>query len=136
MRLPYWLLSLALASTGAQAGELVYRPINPSFGGDPLVGNYLLNKAQSQDNNEDPDAPDFGDFSPNQFKIEETVYESLDDAIQAAKDGESGSFSTIDSPNLRFQVESLGNGGYKLIITDRATGEITSVNIGGASPNF
>ncbi|SHE72386.1 coproporphyrinogen oxidase [Modicisalibacter ilicicola DSM 19980] len=136
MTLRYLLLPLALIAAGAQAGELIYQPINPSFGGDPLVGNYLLNKAQAQDDNEDPDARDFGDFSPNQFRIEDQVYESLDDAIEAAKNGETGSFSTIDSPDLRFQVESLGSGGYRLIITDRVTGEVTSINVGAASNNF
>ena len=133
MAVRYLLLPLALVAASAQAGELVYQPINPSFGGDPLVGNYLLNKAQAQDDNEDPDAPDFDDYSPNQFRIEEQIYGSLQEAIEAAKDG---NFSTIDSPDLRFQVESLGNGGYRLVITDRVTGEVTRINIGGASPNF
>ncbi|TMP81697.1 curli production assembly protein CsgF, partial [Pseudoalteromonas ruthenica] len=30
------------------ASELVYTPINPSFGGSPLNASMLLNKAQSQ----------------------------------------------------------------------------------------
>ena len=33
----------------ANAGELIYTPINPSFGGDPFMGSYLLGKAQAQD---------------------------------------------------------------------------------------
>ena len=135
MAVRYLLLPLALVAASAQAGELVYQPINPSFGGDPLVGNYLLNKAQAQDDNEDPDAPDFDDYSPNQFRIDDEIYKSLDDAIKDAQESD-GSFSTIDSPDLRFQVESLGNGGYRLVITDRVTGEVTRINIGGASPNF
>ena len=32
----------------AQATELVYEPINPSFGGNPLNGSFLLSKANSQ----------------------------------------------------------------------------------------
>lgn len=40
---------LALAITPwAQGTELVYKPINPSFGGNPLNGNFLLSKAQAQ----------------------------------------------------------------------------------------
>ncbi|AXT39205.1 curli production assembly protein CsgF [Alteromonas sp. BL110] len=31
-----------------QATELVYEPINPSFGGNPLNGSFLLSKANSQ----------------------------------------------------------------------------------------
>ena len=36
------------------ATELVYTPINPSFGGSPLNGNMLLNKAQSQNKHKAP----------------------------------------------------------------------------------
>jgi curli production assembly/transport component CsgF len=32
----------------APASELVYTPINPSFGGNPLNGSWLLNQAQAQ----------------------------------------------------------------------------------------
>jgi len=32
----------------ANASELVYKPINPSFGGNPLNGSFLLGKAQTQ----------------------------------------------------------------------------------------
>ena len=40
---------MTIAVTQAQAGNLIYQPINPSFGGDPFVGSYLLGKAQAQD---------------------------------------------------------------------------------------
>ncbi|WP_193059248.1 curli assembly protein CsgF, partial [Halomonas sp. 3A7M] len=43
-------------SVHAQSGDLIYKPINPSFGGDPFTGSYLLGKAQSQDTNTDPNA--------------------------------------------------------------------------------
>ncbi|CAM5384452.1 curli assembly protein CsgF [Eoetvoesiella caeni] len=36
-----------LAAGPAAAGQLVYTPVNPSFGGNPLNGSYLLQKAQS-----------------------------------------------------------------------------------------
>jgi len=40
---------LALTTTSwANASELVYKPINPSFGGNPLNGSFLLGKAQAQ----------------------------------------------------------------------------------------
>jgi hypothetical protein len=40
--------ALALAASAASASELVYRPINPSLGGDPLNGNWLLSQATAQ----------------------------------------------------------------------------------------
>lgn len=51
-------LILALATSlivsctsGAFASSLVYQPINPKFGGDPLNGSWLLSQGQSQTEN-------------------------------------------------------------------------------------
>lgn len=42
-------ISLAVClSTPASAGSLVYTPVNPSFGGNPLNGSWLLSQAQAQ----------------------------------------------------------------------------------------
>ncbi len=41
------ILGLSISSW-AQASELVYTPVNPSFGGNPLNGSFLLSKAQAQ----------------------------------------------------------------------------------------
>ncbi len=49
-----------LSSAGLQATELVYTPLNPSFGGNPLLGSYLLNKANAQnDHTEEGNEDDF-----------------------------------------------------------------------------
>lgn len=63
-------LALAgVAATGAagtaSSSELVYRPTNPTFGGDPLNGNWLLSQATAQsEGGGSPgftiDFPDFG----------------------------------------------------------------------------
>lgn len=42
------IIFLFFISTKLIASELVYTPINPSFGGSPLNASMLLNKAQSQ----------------------------------------------------------------------------------------
>jgi len=48
MKIRILLLASFIASQGANASELVYTPINPSFGGNPLNGSFLLGKAQAQ----------------------------------------------------------------------------------------
>jgi curli production assembly/transport component CsgF len=62
---------LALTAAGAMvspgpavADDLVYRPINPSFGGNPLNSSHLLNIANAQRTATARDAPDDddGDF--------------------------------------------------------------------------
>ena len=39
---------LALAASGAQAGNLIYQPVNPAFGGSPLNGTWLQSEATAQ----------------------------------------------------------------------------------------
>lgn len=58
-------VTIAAGSTGF-ASELVYRPINPSLGGDPLNGNWLLSQASAQGEGASSSGPgftiDFPDF--------------------------------------------------------------------------
>jgi len=51
--------ALALVSGSAMASQLIYTPVNPSFGGNPLNGSFLLNKAQAENNHQAP-LPDVG----------------------------------------------------------------------------
>ena len=41
-------MTLFVLTNAAQAGTLLYTPTNPSFGGNPLNGPFLLNEAQVQ----------------------------------------------------------------------------------------
>jgi curli production assembly/transport component CsgF len=58
--------AVMLVAGVANASQLVYRPTNPSFGGDPLNGNWLLSQASAQGEgaSQGPgfsiDFPDFG----------------------------------------------------------------------------
>ncbi|WP_299491234.1 curli assembly protein CsgF [uncultured Shewanella sp.] len=46
------------SSTALHATELVYTPLNPSFGGNPLIGSYLLNKANAQNDHTEQGSDD------------------------------------------------------------------------------
>jgi len=56
---------------GAVAGTLTYTPTNPSFGGSPLNGQFLLNQAQSQNHfnpsAQSPGGPGSQTLSPGQL---------------------------------------------------------------------
>lgn len=39
---------VASMTASAMAGQLVYQPTNPTFGGNPLNGSFLLSTAQTQ----------------------------------------------------------------------------------------
>jgi curli production assembly/transport component CsgF len=49
----------------AAAGQLTYRPINPSFGGDPFNSAHLLGIASANDRYKDPDAVDIDEVLDN-----------------------------------------------------------------------
>lgn len=58
---------LFIAAPQAGASEIVYRPINPAFGGDPFNGSFLLETARAQGKQAEikfPEIefPDFSDF--------------------------------------------------------------------------
>jgi curli production assembly/transport component CsgF len=50
---------IVLSATTAFAGQLVYTPTNPTFGGNPLNGSFLLQQAQTQGH-----GPQSGQASP------------------------------------------------------------------------
>lgn len=65
-----------IVSASAAAGELVYRPINPSFGGDPFNSSHLLQTADIQNKYKD-DGSDLDSL----FE-EESAAEKFADAMQ------------------------------------------------------
>ncbi|MGD0562710.1 MAG: curli assembly protein CsgF [Roseiarcus sp.] len=40
--------ALLMVSGAASAGNIIYTPVNPAFGGSPLNGSWLLSQAQAQ----------------------------------------------------------------------------------------
>ena len=62
------IVAIAAIAGAASASQLVYKPVNPSFGGDPLNGSWLLSQASAQgkaaEGSSSPgfsiDFPDFG----------------------------------------------------------------------------
>ena len=53
MRSNSWIILTAVALAvaapiAASASEMVYHPVNPTFGGNPLNGSFLLSQAQAQ----------------------------------------------------------------------------------------
>jgi curli production assembly/transport component CsgF len=125
---------LGLGSCGlVQATELVYTPINPSFGGNPLNGTWLLNNAQAQNDYDDPDLKDraalTGTSALERFssQLQSRLLGQLLDNIST---GNTGSLSTD-----AFIVNVLDDSGQLTIeVTDRATGEISEIKVNGLAP--
>lgn len=114
--------SLGLVSS-VQATELIYTPVNPSFGGNPLNGSFLLNKAQGQ--NDHQSASTEKDFV-TRFKesLERNIINSI---TRGVADGEITD-GVYDTGDFRIEVASTGNG-VMLTITNLASGEVTVIEM-------
>ncbi|MEX3772636.1 curli assembly protein CsgF [Pseudomonas sp. MYb118] len=115
------------------ATELVYTPINPSFGGNPLNGTWLLNNAQAQNDYDDPDLKKrtaaTGTSALERFssQLQSRLLGQLLDNIST---GNTGSLSTD-----AFIVNVVDDSGQLTIeVTDRATGEVSEIRVSGLAP--
>jgi len=132
----FWIsgLLIGLASAAAvQATELVYTPVNPSFGGNPLNGTWLLNNAQAQNDYDDPDLKSrstvAGTSALERFtsQLQSRLLGQLLDNIST---GNTGSLSTD-----AFIVNVVDDSGALTIeVTDRASGEVSEIQVNGLNP--
>ncbi len=133
-------LALALAFPAATAaGELVYQPVNPSFGGSPLNGPNLLNSANSQNKlTTDPNAQSlFGRTAQSQLdlfnqrlqslildRIATSLTSSLFDPLSGAlKPGR------VETSSFLIDIVDQNNGTLLITTTDKTTGASTSFQI-------
>ncbi|MGP9798584.1 curli assembly protein CsgF [Halomonas sp. 86] len=118
-----------LIASAASAGELIYRPLNPSFGGDPFMGSYLLSKAQSQDTNKDPDSRSIEPISSTERLIQNLESRLISQLISDVGSGDVGEGS-FDSGE--FSVVVRDEGGQLIVrVIDKVTGDVTNISVGG-----
>jgi curli production assembly/transport component CsgF len=125
---------LLAGACAAHATELVYTPVNPAFGGNPLNGAYLLNNAQAQNDYDDPDLKDrtsafTGTTALERFsnQLESRMLSQLLDNIS---NGSTGSMATD-----AFLIDVIDDSGALSIkVTDRASGEISIIEVSGLNP--
>ncbi|WP_372242571.1 curli assembly protein CsgF [Pseudomonas sp. C1C7] len=118
------------ASALVQATELVYTPVNPAFGGNPLNGTWLLNNAQAQNDYDDPDlknrATATGTSALERFSAQ-LQSRLLGQLLDNINNGNTGSLSTD-----AFIVNVVDDSGALTIeVTDRATGEVSEIKVNG-----
>ena len=120
---------MTIAVTQAQAGNLIYQPINPSFGGDPFVGSYLLGKAQAQDTTTDPNTRSVQSLSSKERLIQNLESRLISQLISDVSRGEvdEGSF---DSDEFGVVVSD-SSGQLVVRVVDKITGDVTEISVGG-----
>jgi curli production assembly/transport component CsgF len=126
LKMKWIFLPLFMLSAGIQATELVYTPINPSFGGNALNGNFLLQKAQSQNAHT---AANPGQSFVDKFRdaLERNIINSLTRRIA---DGElvEGVYNTGE---FLVEVVTDTDGSVIVNITNLDSGEVTIITIPG-----
>lgn len=114
--------ALLFCTCAAQGTELVYTPVNPSFGGSALNGSFLLNKAQAQNDNARTNEKDF--VTRFQESLERNIINSITRGVAKGEitDG------TYDTGDFRIEVSPTANG-VMLTITNLETGDVTVIEM-------
>ncbi|MGL5836866.1 MAG: curli assembly protein CsgF [Sphingorhabdus sp.] len=119
---------LALQTVPIQASELVYQPVNPSFGGNPFNSGHLLGVANAINDYKDPNAVDNSDPAKQflrtiQSRLLSTVASQITDLIFGENPQESGVIRFGDQ-EIRFLR---GLDSVTLTITNFADGSVTEI---------
>jgi curli production assembly/transport component CsgF len=124
----------ALMAGPAAAQDLVYEPVNPSFGGDPFNSSHLLGLAREQN---DFDDQSFEPVDPQQQfadslerRILSRTSQEITDRIFGEDSQDSGNF-TVGEQEIEFQ--QVGDQ-VEITLRDLATGATTNLTI--PTPRF
>ena len=126
----------SVTAAGASATEMIYTPINPSFGGNPNNGPLLLSAAQAQNGYKDPSITVAADLTPlQQFNqsLQRSVLSRLSAAATTSLIDSSGQLipGVIDTGNYHIVISDLGAGVLQVSTTDKTTGENVMFQVNG-----
>jgi curli production assembly/transport component CsgF len=120
----------------AQAGELLYTPVNPAFGGNPNNGQVLLNSAQAQNRTKE-NLPVTASSSQSELKqfndmLERSVLSRLASAATAGVMGLNGQLmpGTVQTQSFEIIITDMNNGKLRITTTDKITHESTTFEVG------
>lgn len=122
------LLSFLLANQSLHASGLVYTPVNPSFGGNPLNGNMLLNNAQAQNDISDPslneDLNALDDFND---RLQRALLTRLTRSVTSSIIDDLGNLIPGQTVTTDFIIDVVdeGDGTLSVTTTDRNSGDQT-----------
>lgn len=127
---------LAGHAVPAAATELVYVPLNPSFGGSPL-NSHLLSTAEAQNRFKDPEETARGlgqDKTPlQQFNeiLERSILSRLASAATSSVIGSSGELvpGTVQTDSFVIDILDLGGGTLRVTTTDKVTGAVSTFEV-------
>ena len=109
----------------AHATTLVYEPVNPNFGGNPLNGPNLLNEANAQNKYTGP-APSFGTSSQStldQFnaQLQQAILSRVASSVTNSIVGTNGALhpGTVSTGNFSIAITAVAGGNLQVTTTDK-----------------
>lgn len=124
---------LAILFCTPAMADLVYRPINPSFGGDPFNSNHLqgLAATQNQFKDDGESSSSSSQSATERFvsMLQSRLYSSLASQVAGAIFGEDAQPSgTIVFDDQQISFVNTGTQ-IQLTVTDFSTGKVTNISI-------
>ena len=124
----------------AQATEMVYVPVNPAFGGNPLHGPGLLATAQAINNYKDSSHAGAtiasglsGQSALQQFNelLQRSILSRIATASASSVIGSDGKLipGSLDTRDFTIEIVDLGGGLLQIKTTDKANGSSTSFQV-------
>lgn len=132
-------LAAALVGQPTTATELVYYPLNPSFGGSPLNGAVLLNSALATNKHTDPaaDADLYGTGEQSPLEIfQDTLERAILGRLAASATsrivGDDGKLipGNLETENFTINIVDVGGGLLSITTIDKVTGGSTTFQVG------
>lgn len=123
------MVSMLLVTRAAGASELIYTPVNPTFGGNPGNGPNLLNDANAQTGNRAPTPSPLERFQGN---LQAAILNNLANQIKTDLFGTNGTSITpgiYTAGNYTVTVTDNGNGTLTIVTTDNTTGASASFDV-------
>ncbi len=120
---------VVLAAPGVQAQQLVYRPLNPAFGGSPANYSWLFSSAQAQNEYTETRDPDdqLADFQENLQRrlLNELARQIVGDRFDGVDLGQEGSFDFGD-----FLIDVIpGADGVTIRVFNTLTGDESTITV-------
>ncbi|MCG2835957.1 curli assembly protein CsgF [Photobacterium sp. WH77] len=127
------LLLLGFCGMNSQATELIYTPVNPNFGGNPLNGNFLLGVANAINDYKAPKEDSLLDEQSDLERLASSLESRLiSQLLSDVGNGNTGQLVTDD-----FLLNIVDNNGTLMIqITDKETGESSTIQVNGLVPDM
>jgi curli production assembly/transport component CsgF len=127
-----------LGLTGpSHATGLIYEPVDPSFGGNPLNGPVLLDIANAQNKYKDPSTTALGGFAAQspleQFnsQLQQAILSRVASSVTNSIVGPNGQLipGTIQTGNFSITISQISKGILQITTTDKSTGATTTFQV-------